>query len=225
MPGLAIAIVKDDRIVLAKGYGVKKLGDPAPVNENTLFAIGSSSKAFTAAGIAMLVDEGKLKWDDPVTKYLPGFELYDPYVTRELTVRDLFPTAADSSVVICSGMALSMTGMKSCGGLVFSNLPGVCEAHSATKTSCFLRRDRLIAKVSGQSWDEFIRQRIFTPLTMTSSNTSISDLKNADNVAPPHAKIEEKVRTRYHGATSITSLPQAQSIRMLLTWPSGCDCS
>jgi CubicO group peptidase (beta-lactamase class C family) len=77
VPGLAIAIIKDDRIVLAKGYGVRKLGDPVPVNERTLFAIGSSSKAFTAAAIAMLVDEGKLKWDDPVTKYLPGFELYD----------------------------------------------------------------------------------------------------------------------------------------------------
>lgn len=89
VPGLAIAIIKDDRIVLAKGYGERKLGDPAPVNERTLFAIGSSSKAFTAAAIAMLVDEGKLKWDDPVTKYLQGVELYDPYVTRELTVRDL----------------------------------------------------------------------------------------------------------------------------------------
>src|SRR5688572_31624746 len=65
VPGLALAIVKDDRIVLAKGYGVRKLGDPAPVNERTLFAIGSSSKAFTAASVAMLVDEGKLKWDDP----------------------------------------------------------------------------------------------------------------------------------------------------------------
>src|SRR6185295_19760797 len=88
VPGVAIAVIKDDRIVLAKGYGVKKLGDPAPVNERTLFAIGSSSKAFTAAAIAILVDEGKVKWDDPVTKYLPGFEMYDPYVTRELTVRD-----------------------------------------------------------------------------------------------------------------------------------------
>src|SRR5512132_4262340 len=89
VPGVAIASVKDDKIVLAKGYGVKKLGDPAPVDERTLFAIGSSSKAFTAAAIAMLVDEGKLKWNDPATKYLPGFEMYDPYVTRELTIRDM----------------------------------------------------------------------------------------------------------------------------------------
>ncbi|MBA3715148.1 MAG: serine hydrolase [Pyrinomonadaceae bacterium] len=89
VPGVAIAIVKDDRTVLAKGYGVRKLGDLTPTSERTLFAIGSSSKAFTAASVAMLVDEGKLKWDEAATKYLPGFELYDPHVTRELTVRDL----------------------------------------------------------------------------------------------------------------------------------------
>src|SRR5687767_4604631 len=89
VPGVAIAIVKDDKIVLAKGYGLGKLGEPNPVDERTLFAIGSSSKAFTAAAVAMLVDEGKLKWNDPAAKYLPGFEMYDPYVTRELTVRDL----------------------------------------------------------------------------------------------------------------------------------------
>ncbi len=89
VPGLAIAIVKDDRVIFAKGYGVRELGGTAAVNEQTLFAIGSSSKAFTAATIAMLVDEGKLKWDDPATKYLPSLQLYDPYSTRELTVRDL----------------------------------------------------------------------------------------------------------------------------------------
>ena len=72
VPGLAIAIIKNDSIVLAKGYGVRKLGEQTPVDEKTLFAIGSSSKAFTAAGLAMLADEGKLKWDDPATKYLPG---------------------------------------------------------------------------------------------------------------------------------------------------------
>src|ERR1700730_3727764 len=87
VPGLAIAIIKDDRIVLAKGYGVRELGKPSPVDERTLFAIGSSSKAFTAAALAMLVDEEKLKWDDPATKYLPGFQLYDPYATREQNVR------------------------------------------------------------------------------------------------------------------------------------------
>src|ERR1051325_11037899 len=75
VPGFAMAIVKDDAVIFAKGYGVRKLGEATPVDENTLFAIASNSKAFTAASIAILVDEGKLKWDDPVTKYLPAFQL------------------------------------------------------------------------------------------------------------------------------------------------------
>src|SRR6476469_1842642 len=89
VPGLAIAVVKDGRIVFAKGYGVRELGKPAPVDTQTLFSIGSTTKAMTSASIGMLVDEGKLRWDDRVTKLLPGFQLADPYVTRELTVRDL----------------------------------------------------------------------------------------------------------------------------------------
>src|SRR5258705_10800243 len=89
VPGLAIAIVKDGKVVLAKGYGVRKLGEPAQVDENTLFGIASNTKAFTAALLAMLVAEGKISWDDPVIKHLPGFQLYDPYVTREMTIRDL----------------------------------------------------------------------------------------------------------------------------------------
>ena len=193
VPGLAIAIVKDDRIVLAKGFGVRKLGDPAPVNERTLFAIGSSSKAFTAASVAMLVDEGKLKWDDPATKYLPDFVLYDPYVTRELTVRDLlshrsglergdllwYGTEYDRDEILRRTRYLKPTwSLRSTFG--YQNL-------------MFLAAGQLIAKVSGKSWDEFIRQRIFVPLSMTASNTSIRDLKNADNVASPHAKFEEKI--------------------------------
>jgi len=89
IPGLALAIVRNDSVILAKGYGVRTLGKPDRVDERTLFAIGSSSKAFTSLAVAMLVDQGKVKWDDPATKYLPGFQLYDPYVTREITVRDL----------------------------------------------------------------------------------------------------------------------------------------
>ncbi len=193
VPGLAIAIVKDDRIVLAKGYGVRKLGDPLPVSERTLFAIGSSSKAFTAAAVAMLVDEGKLKWDDPVTKYLPEFELYDPYVTRELTVRDLlshrsglergdllwYGSEYDRDEILRRARHLKPTwSLRSTFG--YQNL-------------MYLAAGQLIAKVSGKSWDDFIRQRVFTPLSMSASSTSIKDLKNSDNVSSPHAKVEDKV--------------------------------
>ncbi len=193
VPGVAIAIVKDDRTVLAKGYGVRKLGDLTPTSERTLFAIGSSSKAFTAASVAMLVDEGKLKWDDAATKYLPGFELYDPHVTRELTVRDLlshrsglergdllwYGTENDRDEILRRARFLKPTwSLRSRFG--YQNL-------------MYLAAGQIIAKVSGKSWDDFIRQRIFTPLGMTASSTSIRDLKEADNVATPHGKIEDKV--------------------------------
>ena len=194
VPGIAIAIVKDDRVVLAKGYGVRKLGDPAPVDERTLFAIGSSSKAFTAASVAMLVDAGKVKWDDPVTKYLPGFEMYDPYVTRELTVRDLlthrsglqrgdflwYGTELNRDEIVRRARFLKPTwSLRSTFG--YQNI-------------MFLTAGQLVAKVSGKSWDEFIAQRIFTPLAMNSSSTSINALKTANNVATPHAKFDEKVQ-------------------------------
>ncbi|HSD47855.1 MAG TPA: serine hydrolase [Pyrinomonadaceae bacterium] len=193
-PGVAIVIVKDDQIVLAKGYGVRKIGEPAVVDERTLFAIGSSSKAFTAAAIAILVDQGKLKWDDPVTKHLPGFEMYDPYVTRELTVRDLlthrsglqrgdflwYGSELDRDEIVRRARFLKPSwSLRSTFG--YQNI-------------MYLTAGQLVAKVSGQTWDQFIQQHIFQPLAMNSSSTSINAFKTADNVASPHAKVDEKVQ-------------------------------
>ncbi len=194
VPGMAIAIVKDDKLMLAKGYGVRKIGEAAAVDERTLFAIGSASKAFTAAGIAMLVDEGKMKWDDPATKYLPSLQLFDPYATRELTVRDMlthrsglergdllwYGTEYDRDEILRRVRYLKPSwSMRSRFG--YQNI-------------MYLAAGQAVATVSGKSWDEFMRQRIFTPLGMTSSSTSINALKTETNVASPHAKFEEKVQ-------------------------------
>jgi CubicO group peptidase (beta-lactamase class C family) len=89
VPGVAVAIVKDGKVVLARGYGVRRMGDPAPVDAQTRFGIASNTKLFTATALAMLVEEGKLEWDKPVINYLPAFAMSDPYVTHELTIRDL----------------------------------------------------------------------------------------------------------------------------------------
>jgi CubicO group peptidase (beta-lactamase class C family) len=89
VPGLSIAVVKDGKVALARGYGVCRIGENTAVDERTVFRIVSCTKSFTATCLGMLVDDGKLKWDDPVTKHLPAFQLYDPYVTREVTIRDL----------------------------------------------------------------------------------------------------------------------------------------
>ena len=89
VPGIGVAVVKDGEVVVARGYGIRRVGDPAPVDENTLFGIASNSKAFTCAALSILVEEGKLGWDDPVTRHLPELQMHDPWVTREITVRDL----------------------------------------------------------------------------------------------------------------------------------------
>ena len=195
LPGIAIAIVKNDQVVFAKGYGVRKLGDPTPVDEKTLFAIGSSSKAFTAAAIAMLVDEGKMKWDDPATKYLPGFQLFDPYVTREITVRDLLchRSGLDRGDFIWYGTPYDRDE-------IWSRIRHVKPSSSfrskfGYQNIMFLAAGQIVARVSGKSWDDFIRERIFTPLGMSSSNTTIRAFTGQNNVATPHAKVDEKVKT------------------------------
>ena len=195
LPGLAIAIVKNDKIVYAKGFGVRKLGDPAPVDEKTLFAIGSSSKAFTAAGIAMLVDEGKIKLDDPVTKYLPGFQLFDPYVTREITVRDLLchRSGLERGDFIWYGTSYDRDE-------IWNRIRYVKPSWSfrskfGYQNIMYLAAGQVLARVSGKSWDDFVRDRIFKPLEMTSTNTTIRAFAGQNNVATPHAKVDDKVRT------------------------------
>ena len=195
VPGVAIAIIKNDKIVYAKGYGVRKLGDPTPVDEKTLFAIGSSSKAFTAAAIAMLVDDGKMKWDDPVTKYLPGFQLFDPYVTREITVRDLLchRSGLDRGDFLWYGTPYDRDE-------IWTRIRHVKPSSSfrskfGYQNIMYLAAGQIIARVSGKSWDDFIRERIFTPLGMSSTNTTIRAFAGQNNVATPHGKVDEKVRT------------------------------
>jgi CubicO group peptidase (beta-lactamase class C family) len=193
VPGLAIAIVKNDQIVFAKGYGVRRLGDPTQVDEKTLFAIGSSSKAFTSASIAMLVDEGKLKLDDPATKYLPGFQLFDPYVTRELTVRDLLchRSGLERGDFLWYGTSYSRDEIVQ--RVRYLKPTWSFRSMFGYQNIMYLTAGQIVAGVSGKRWDDFIRDRIFKPLGMTSSSTSISDLKNADDIATPHAKIDGKV--------------------------------
>jgi CubicO group peptidase (beta-lactamase class C family) len=193
VPGVGIAIVKGDKVVLAKGYGVRKLGDPTPVDERTIFAIGSSSKAFTAAALAMLVDEGKIKWDDPVTKHLPGFELYDSYASKEMTVRDL----------LCHRSGLDRGDLMWYGS-DFSRDEIIRRARHLKPSWSFrsqfgyqnimyLAAGQIIPAVTGKSWDDFIKDRFFKPLGMAASSTSVNDLKSSVNLATPHGKIDEKV--------------------------------
>jgi CubicO group peptidase (beta-lactamase class C family) len=188
VPGLAVAIVKDGAVALAKGYGVRTLGKPEPVDEHTLFAIASNSKAFTSAALAILADEGKVSWDDRVTAHLPYFQLYDPWVTHEMRVRDLL--SHRSGLGTFSGDLLWY-------GTPYSREEIVRRARFLRPTAdfragyrynnlMFIAAGEVVARASGQSWDEFVRARIFEPLGMKNSVTSTSALAGRANAATPH---------------------------------------
>lgn len=196
-PGIAVAIVKDGQVVMAKGYGVRKLGDPAPVTENTLFGIASNTKAFTAAALAMLVDEGKLKWDDPVTMHLPSFQMYDPYVAREMTIRDLLTHRSGLGLGAGDLMYFPPTDLSR--EEVMRRVRFVKPATSlrtryAYNNLMFVAAGQVVAAVSGKSWDDFIRERILTPLRMTATQTSIRNIPSGTDVAWPHAKGDGKMQ-------------------------------
>lgn len=201
VPGFAIAIVKNDRIVFAKGYGVLELGKTPAVDENTLFAIASNSKAFTAATVAILVDEGKLKWDDKVTKYLPSFELYDPYVTRELTIRDLL--SHRSGLPTFGGDLLWYESEYSRDEILrrirFLKPTSSFRSRFGYQNVLFLAAGEVVAKVSGKSWDEFMKERFFGPLAMKRTVITHADLLKSLNVAIPHNQVDGKNRVIRYG--------------------------
>ncbi|HMV82302.1 MAG TPA: serine hydrolase [Blastocatellia bacterium] len=189
VPGLAIAIVRNDVVVLAKGYGVRKFGEPAPVDEHTVFAVGSVSKAFTAAAVAALVDDGKVKWDDPVTKHLPGFELFDPYVTRELTITDLLTHRAGLDRADMLWYGTSYDRDEIVRRVRLQKPSWSFRSRFGYNNNMFLTAGQLVARVSGRSWDEFIAERFFKPLGMTSTNSSVTALKSNLNLATPHSRL------------------------------------
>lgn len=188
-PGAAIAVVKNGRVVFAKGYGVRALGDTGRVDAHTLFQIASNTKAFTTAALAILADEGKLSWDDPVTKFLPGFQLYDPYVTREFTVRDL--VTHRSGLGLGAGDLLWFHSDYSRGEIAYR----IRFAKPATSFRSAYAYDNVLYIVAGEifpaaggmSWDDFVTRRILVPLGMTETGTTIASFTTARNRAAPHA--------------------------------------
>jgi len=197
VPGMAVAIVKNGKVVYAKGYGVRKLGDPAPVDENTLFGIGSNTKAFTAAALATLVDAGKISWDDPVFERLKGFEMYDPYVSKEMRIRDLL--CHRSGLGLGEGDLMFWPHTTFTRDEVVYRLRFLKPATSFRTTYAynnlmFLTAGQVVAEVSGQSWDDYIKEKIFAPLGMNNSNTSNSLFSPSGNWAYPHSKVDGKLQ-------------------------------
>ncbi len=186
VPGAAVVVVKGDRVVYLKGFGVKKHGADAAVTPDTVFAIASCSKAFTATAAAMLVADGKLGWDDPVRKHLPAFRLSDPAADHELTVRDLlchrtgmprhdalwFHLSTDTADVFRRyGLAPRSTSLRS--AWEYANVP-------------FTAAGVIVGKAGDGDWAATVRKRIFTPLGMTSASCTSAEARSAADHAIPH---------------------------------------
>jgi len=197
VPGLCVTIVKDGKVILVKGYGVKKLGENSVVDERTLFNIASNTKAFTATALAILVEEGKLAWDAPVIKYLPWFRLADPCVTQELTVKDLL--VHRSGLGLGAGDLLwwptsAYTRREIATRLQFIPLETSFRSMYAYDNVLYLVAGEVIEAVTDTSWEEFVASRLLKPLGMTGSKTRLSEILTNSNVAAPHAKIDGSVR-------------------------------
>jgi CubicO group peptidase (beta-lactamase class C family) len=197
VPGMAIAIVENDQVTFARGFGVKALGQPDPVDADTIFPTGSTGKAVTVADLAILVDQGKIGWDDRVIDHLPGFQMYDSWVTREMTIRDL--------LVHRSGLGLGE------GDLLFVPRTNLSRAESVRRlrylkpaTSfrygfaydnvLYMVAGQLIESVSGETWEKFTSEHVLKPAGMLHS-TSDEEARFANpDRAQPHARMNGGLR-------------------------------
>nr|WP_299418322.1 serine hydrolase [uncultured Emticicia sp.] len=198
VPGISVAVIKDDKVIHAKGYGVRSLKTQQKVDEYTLFGIASNSKAYTAAALGILVDEKKITWDTKVTDIIPEFKLHNPYVTEEFTIRDL----------LChrSGMGLGAGDLMMWPDSsdftktdIIHNLRYLKPVSSFRSkydydNNLYIVAGEVVARASGTSWEDFVEKRIMQPLGMTKSAASLSRLKDKSNVIDPHAPVNGKIQ-------------------------------
>ncbi len=212
IPGVSVCVVKNGKVVVMKGYGVREMGTSDKVDENTLFMIGSNSKAFTATALAMLDAEKKLSLDDKVQKWLPDFKLYDPWVAKEANIRDLlchrlgFETFQGDFMFFDSDLTTAEVREK------MGKLKPMYSFRSkwGYTNSAFMTAGEIIPKVTGRSWAEFITERIFKPLGMNNSLALSKDIKTASNKCSAHTVVMHELRKIPYG--NIDNLAPAGSI-------------
>lgn len=196
-PGIAIAIVENGETTLAQGWGVRRLGEAARVDADTIFATGSTGKAFTTAAIATLVDQGRLGWDDKVIDHMPWFRMFDPWVTSEITVRDLL--VHRSGLALGAGDLLfvprsSLTRRETVERL--RHIPPATSFRSAYAYDniLYVVAGQLIEEVTGQTWEEYVRSAVLQPGGMLASTTDYDSRYAAPNRAFPHARVNGALR-------------------------------
>lgn len=194
VPGLAIAVVKDDSVVFAKGYGVRTVGTQERVDTHTLFANASTTKAFTALAIELLADSGKVRLDAPVTSYLPWFQLSDPYVTRELTVRDLLTHRSGLPEADFLWYGTTNTLPEILRRLRYVKPETSLRSHFTYENDTYAAAGLIVQQVSGMPWEQFYRQRIFDPLGLHETYTNTPAAAAQADIATPHYLIDDTVR-------------------------------
>jgi len=194
VPGMSLVVVRDGKVLLSKGYGVRELGKTEAVDASTLFGAMSTTKAMTAVAMGILVDEGKVNWDDKVVKHLPDFRVADPYVTGEIRVRDLFThnaglgnadflwtrTTKLSSAEIISRMQYAKPAYAFRAGFVYHNV-------------MYLVAGKIIEKASGMTWERFMTERVFNPLGMKNTFPTLESSRNYQNRSSAHFEIKNQI--------------------------------
>ncbi len=198
VPGIAVAVIKDDKVVHMKGYGVSSIATGKKTDENTLFAIASNSKAFTSAALGILIDEGKLTWETKVTDIIPEFRLYNSYVTEDFNIKDLLTHR--------SGMGLGAGDLMLWpDSSTFTKEEIIHNLRYLKQTSSFrtkydydnllyLVAGEVVARVSGMGWDEFVESRIMKPLGMTGSAASLNRVNDRSNMIDAHVPVDGKLK-------------------------------
>ncbi|QQS48302.1 MAG: serine hydrolase [Acidobacteriota bacterium] len=187
-PGAAVVVISDGKVAYLKGFGVRDLKTKQPVTADTVFAIGSTTKAFTTAAMALLVDEGKMQWDDPVRKHLASFRLADPLASENVTMRDLVThrTGLSRHDLLWFGSPWSRAEILRRIGLV--PLSQSFRSVFQYQNIMYLAAGEAVAATSGSSYEDFIRQRIFLPLGMKNASLSVIDAQKSPDHATPHFK-------------------------------------
>lgn len=204
VPGLAVGAVKDGQVVLARGYGLRDVEGALPVTSRTVMAIGSNSKSFTAAILGMLVDEGRLDWDRPVREYLPDFQLHDPFATAEMTPRDLVTHRSGLPRHDLMWYGRTFTREELYRRLRFLEPSASFRSRYQYQNLMFMTAGYLAERITGRSWDDLVAERLFQPLGMHSSSTTVDGAIATGDYAYPYViRNDSVVRIPFRRITNV----------------------
>jgi len=193
VPGLAVAVIQDGKVVFARGYGVRSVGEELPVDEQTLFPIASVTKVFTATCLALLVDEEKLKWNDPVRTHLPEFELYDPFLTRDVRLNDLLSHWVGLETADLVAYRGDYNRAEIIRRLRYMQPVAPFRSRFGYHNHMVTTAGEVLERVSGKSWATFLRTRLLQPMGMSATFADPRELEGLKNVSTPHRLEEGKL--------------------------------